>query len=293
MCQTLAVIPPRRRNGVSAASLLVAALVAALVGACGSPTLSAPPADGPGASPSASMTGSTPGSLAPSPSPSPATSPSAAPTPSPGPTATPAPGVVGLPPEPTRSPRDEPRAGDGIFLETGRVRIPGTDARITLPNDWWTVDIDGQDLAAIIDALPRTAAGGLSDEILALVAERLSLVAVDLQRANRGASATAVTVDLAVPAGPFAATVLAAGVDVALQAAGVRDARTRALTIDGHVAVRADYRVRAGSGGDRQTYLVTQVYVALDGEVLVVTIAIPTGGQPDDADRIVRSIDVR
>jgi len=199
--------------------------------------------------------------------------------------------VNGLPPEPTKAPRPQPGDGDGIFLETGRVRVPGTDVRLTLPKAWWTVDIDEYDLAAIADALPGKAADGLSDEILDLVADRLSLLAVDLQPANRGASATAVTVDIAVPSGPFAEAILKAGVDIALDAAGVHDATTRQLTIDGRPAIRADYQVKAGSGDGRETYRVTQVYLALDGEVLVLTIAIPKGGQAADADRIVRSLD--
>ena len=193
--------------------------------------------------------------------------------------------MVGLP-----DPTDEPgRGGDDsrVFGRGGRVEVPGYGVVLTLPKGWRTLDVGGDDLEAILESLPRRAIDPAPRRPAPRpLTDRVRLLALDLQRANRGASLTVTAFDRPIPS-----FLLRSAVELALSAIPqVRDPRYRELTIDGSPALRADFTITLGEGRQRTTYHATQVYLPLDDATLLLTVAIPKGGQTEDADRIVRSL---
>ena len=275
---------PGRRLGALVAGLLPAVLLAACITTTDLDR-STPAASQPAPSPTTVAVAAATASPAPTPEVAIAP-PSPSPTPKPQPTPSESPGVVGLPDS-----TDQPdRGGDGtssLLGRGGRVEVPGYGVVLTLPKGWRTLNVRGEDLAAVLEALPRRAIDPATAAWLVdVLDDRVRLLAFDLQRANRGASFNVTTFDRPIPS-----FLLRSTAELALAAVpGVRDPRFQDLTIDGSPALRADFALTLGEGRQRTTYHATQVFLPTADATVLLTVAIPRGGQTEDAERIVRSL---
>lgn len=258
--------------------LVVAAL---LLGACGSAPASpaAPSPNGVAAVPTSTAEPTPEPTAAPTPTPTP--TPTASPAPTPAPTTAPTPT-----PEPIATPRPTPSPG----LPTGRtgtVTVEEVGLSLALPKGWRSIGLTEKDIKAIIKTLPAgTLPAGFEDQVGAMVQSGLRLMAVDTQRANLGANVTV----LVLPLG-MSSTLVRSSAELALaQVPGIGNVRMTDTVVDGADGLRVDYALKLTVAGTTVRATGAQVWILLPSSTAIVTVTTPKGGQPEDRDRIIRSL---
>lgn len=170
---------------------------------------------------------------------------------------------------------------------TGTVTLPEYGFTVTLPKKWKTVVLEGEDLDAVIAAVPEDIVPAeMRDRIAGLMAAGLKLWAFDYDSANAGANMSVMALTTPIPKSLL---LLSAKAGVS-QIPEAKHIRATEITIDGQPAVRIDLDLAVDINGTKVTMTETQLYIPRPKTTLIVTIATPAKGQLKDRDALVKGI---
>jgi hypothetical protein len=170
---------------------------------------------------------------------------------------------------------------------TGKVTLADYSLTLTLPKGWRTLGMSADDVDDVIDAIPEDILpAGVEDRMAGLIAAGLKLWAFDHQKANLGANVSIMALPKRIPE-PL---LLLTAKSLAGQLPSARNVKVTEVKVDGQPAVRIDLQLTLSAYGRTLTLTETQLYLPRPTTTLVVTIAIPKGGQLKDRDSLVKSI---
>ena len=206
----------------------------------------------------------------------------AAPSPPDAPTEAPTPAPTDAPtPAPTDAPSAAPSAGASLAT-TGRIEVADAGFAITLPEGWTRVDLNAQDMDAILEqfsALDPETAQAYAQQIQGLLAAGLRVFAFS---PDLSANVNVLTI----PAMGVSLDLIEQLNVTQVEQFAVGDVSSERVDLPAGEAIHLTYDVDNGAG---QQVSLDQYLLIADGQQLVVTV---TGGTAADATAIAESIEI-